>query len=194
MTPKPRPLAFLIAGPNGSGKTTASATLLPEGVTFVNADLIAQEESGERSTMADISAGRKLIELVEGLVKRGEDFAMETTLSSRLLLDRVRGWQRDGYQVHVLFFYLPSPELAVERVRGRVAEGGHDVPEETIRRRYRSGLKLFLQHYLDLADAWRFYDNSTQGPPRLIARKNVEGERRIPEEATWNRLTMEAAR
>ncbi len=187
------PIAVILAGPNGSGKTTASSTLLPEGLTFVNADLIAQEDSGESSTGANINAGRKLLHKVEGLISGGQDFAIETTLATRSLRERLEGWHKAGYQVQLLFFYLPSAELAVQRVRGRVAEGGHDVPEETIRRRYVSGLKLFYRFYRDLVDAWRIYDTSTDGPPRLIARKSADGDVRIADEKIWRALQEEYA-
>ena len=187
------PLAVILAGPNGSGKTTASATLLPEGLTFVNADLIAQEESGESSTGANINAGRKLLHKVDGLIAASQDFAIETTLATRSLRERLESWHRSGYQVQLLFFYLPSAELAVQRVKGRVAEGGHDVPEETIRRRYTAGLRLFYRFYRDLVDAWRIYDTSSDGPPRLIARKAIGGELRIADEETWRTLQEEYA-
>lgn len=187
----PSPQAVIIAGPNGSGKSTAATRLLPEGMVFVNADMIAQQLSGEKGTSADINAGRLLLSQVEELESSRTDFAFETTLASKMLATRVAGWQQRGYQVHLIFFWLPSEELACLRVEGRVRDGGHRVPEETIRRRYRSGLKLFFNSYVPIVDTWRLYDNSVNAAPKLIARGDLSGSCSVLMPEVWNRLVEE---
>lgn len=166
---------MIIAGPNGSGKSTVAGTLLPEGFTFVNADLIASEIAGVPGTPGDINAGRLLITWVEQLEERSEDFAFETTLATRLLEARVKRWRELGYDIHLFFFWLPSPELAMERVNARVRHGGHFVPEATVHRRWRSGIHNFFHLYRPLVDTWRVYDNSRE-VPELIANGNSQKE------------------
>lgn len=187
-TPQSPPQAVIIAGPNGSGKSTCAALLLTPTMPFVNADLIAAEVSGKPGTPGDINAGRLLIERLEGLEKTRLDFAFETTLATKVLSERVKRWKDDGYQIHLLYFWLPSADMAVERVAQRVRTGGHDVPEATIRRRYDSGLRLLFSTYLPLADVWKIYDNSRGLDPALVAKKNSKGEVSIADEGIWNKL------
>jgi predicted ABC-type ATPase len=163
------PQALIIAGSNGSGKSTAAVGVLPAGMPFINADLIAQEISGRPGAEGDITAGRLLIQRVEALLIQKEDFAFETTLATKKLKQRVEAWRLLGYEISLVFFWLPSVDLAVERVASRVRAGGHNVPAETIERRYVGGLRNFFEIYRDLADTWHVYDNSGEGP-RLIAR------------------------
>jgi len=138
-------------------------------MSFINADMIAQELSGEHSTTADLRAGRVLIHRLDALVEARRDFAVETTLATKKLAPRIKRLMDSGYECHLLFLYLPSDDLAVERVKARVRAGGHDVPEETIRRRYRSGISLFFSTYQPLVDTWKMYDNSSIADPQLIA-------------------------
>jgi len=184
------PQAVIIAGPNGSGKSTAASQLLPTDMTFVNADVIAQELTGKPGTSADINAGRILLDKVDRLETNREDFAFETTLATKMLATRVRQWQEAGYQVHLLFIYLPSPDLSVQRVAGRVRAGGHHVPEETIRRRFNSGLRNFFRLYRPLVDHWRLYDNSSL-EPRLIAKGTHDTLERVEQPDLWTRLMGE---
>lgn len=165
---EPPPQAIIIAGPNGSGKTTASRRLVPSGVRFVNADMIAQELTGHPGTAGDVRAGRILIERLEQIAEERDDFGLETTLATLSLRDRLVGLRMIGYQVHLLFFWLPSEDLAVQRVAERVRAGGHPVPEETIRRRYVSGIRNF-KNYAPIARTWRIYDNSKGTGPELVA-------------------------
>ncbi len=181
------PQAVIIAGPNGSGKSTAATRLLPSGMPFVNADLIAQELTGERGTSADINAGRILLERVEALERARTDFAFETTLATKMLASRVEGWRSAGYHVHLLYFWLPNDDMAVLRVRARVRDGGHDVPEATIRRRYRAGLANFFRLYRPRADTWRLYDNSRGPDPELVA-SSGDGTLRVGDPAIWGPL------
>lgn len=168
MTHSP-PQAVIIAGPNGSGKSTCAELLLEASMTFINADVIAQELGGEDTPNADLKAGRVLLERLSVLEEGRDDFALETTLSTRKLEGRVERLKTSGYEVHLLFLWLPSDDLAVERVAARVRAGGHFVPEPTIRRRFASGLRLFFNVFQPLVDTWRLYDNSRIADPRLIA-------------------------
>ena len=187
MTAAP-PQAVIIAGPNGSGKSTCAAMLLTPTMPFVNADMIAAEISGKPGTPGDVNAGRLLIQRLEELEKAGSDFAFETTLATKILAERVKRWKDNGYQVHLLYFWLPSPDMAVERVAQRVRTGGHNVPEATIRRRYASGLELLFSTYIPLADVWKIYDNSRGLDPALVAKKSSSGVMTIADEPIWNKL------
>jgi predicted ABC-type ATPase len=179
----------IIAGPNGSGKSTCAVTLLPQDLPFVNADMIAAELSGVPGTTADINAGRLLLDRVGKLEEAREDFAFETTLATKMLRDRVVAWQKAGYQVHLLYFWLPTPDMAVQRVAARVRAGGHHVPETTVRRRYASGLRNFFQLYLPLVDTWRMYDNSRGLDPLLIAKGTGEATTKVALPEVWASLT-----
>lgn len=191
MEDNPPPQAVILAGPNGSGKTTCSMALLSQFIRFVNADMIAQEISGVASTGADIGAGRVLLDRVDRLTSDYHDFAIETTLATKTLADKIVEWRRIGYQVHLIFMYLPSPELSVQRVASRVRNGGHDVPEQTIRRRYRVGLRHFFKVYAPIVDTWRMYDNSRLDEPVLIASGGEGIEPRIMRPDIWSELCAE---
>jgi len=182
------PQAVIIAGPNGSGKSTCAEFLLQETMQFVNADVIAQEMSGLATTTADIGAGRVLLGHLDALTLAGKDFAIETTLATRTLADRVVAWREIGYQVHLIFLYLASEELAVQRVAFRVLNGGHDVPEPTIRRRFKVGLRNLFRVYAPVVDTWRVYDNSTGTEPELIASGSTGQVRRVPQPELWRSL------
>jgi predicted ABC-type ATPase len=181
------PQAVIIAGPNGSGKSTCATMLLPPDMTFINADQIAQEQTGKKGTTADIGAGRVLLRRMDELVAEGEDFAIETTLATKTLADRVHSLRKRGYQTHLVFFWLPSDDLAVERVAARVRDGGHPVPEETIRRRFKKGLRHFFETYSPLVDTWRMYDNSDGQGPKLIA-KGAGQELEVQQPEQWNQM------
>ena len=157
------PNLYIIAGCNGAGKTTASFTVLPEMLNceeFVNADEIARGLSPFNPDKAAIEAGRLMLKKVDSLIGQKVDFAFETTLSSRSFVNTISKAKGSGYQVTLLFFWLESVELAIERVKIRVEEGGHNIPEDVIRRRYYSGLKNFFQLYLSACDYWMLIDNS----------------------------------
>lgn len=164
-----QPTWVIMAGPNGSGKSSAAKLLLPPTMTFVNADMIAQEQSGKRDTPADLRAGRTLVHILDDLEAARRDFAVETTLANLKLIPRLQRLQSSGYETQLIFMWLQSADLAVERVAARVRLGGHDVPEDTVRRRYERGLRHFFQSYMDVVDRWRLYDNSRLNDPRRIA-------------------------
>lgn len=183
----PAPQAVIIAGPNGSGKSTAAARLLAPEMAFINADMIAQEISGKQGAPADINAGRLLLERVDRLQQEREDFAFETTLATRMLVNRIESWRKAGYEIRLIFFWLPSDDLAVERVASRVRAGGHGVPDATIRRRFKAGIRNFFQLYKPLVDAWRVYDNS-EPKPKLIAKSNGGLGETILSNEQWNQM------
>ena len=161
---------LVLAGPNGAGKTTFAREFLPDEAqcpTFVNADLIAAGLSPFRPEAAAMRAGRLMLELIDDLVARGESFAFETTLADRGYVRRISAWQTAGYRVTILFLALPSADAAIERVGERVAQGGHAVPEDVIRRRFVAGRANFEKLYKPLADAWALYDSSKDEPVLL---------------------------
>ncbi|HLW20943.1 MAG TPA: zeta toxin family protein [Cyclobacteriaceae bacterium] len=154
---------YVIAGCNGAGKTTASYTILPEILDckeFVNADEIARGLSPFQPEKAGIEAGRMMLKRINKLLDLGEDFAFETTLSTRSYVLFIEKAKQLGYQVTCLFFWLESEELAISRVETRVKEGGHHIPEEVIRRRYEKGLSNFFRLFLPKVDNWLFVNNS----------------------------------
>lgn len=154
---------YIIAGCNGAGKTTASYTILPEVLDckeFVNADEIAKGLSPFRPEKAGIEAGRLMLKRIKLLLESGENFAFETTLSTRSYVNFIQKAKEQSYQVTCLFFWLHSVELAISRVETRVKEGGHHIPEDVIRRRYNSGLKNFFNLFLPRVDNWLFVNNS----------------------------------
>lgn len=154
---------YIIAGCNGAGKTTASFTILPEILNcteFVNADEIARGLSPFQPSSAAIEAGRLMLKRIKKHLSSGNNFAFETTLSTLSYGSLVKKAKGIGYQVTCVFFWLQSENLAISRVQSRVREGGHDIPEEVIRRRYRSGLQNFFKLFVPLVDNWLFVDNS----------------------------------
>ena len=154
---------YIISGCNGAGKTTASYTVLPEILDcreFVNADEIARGLSPFNSESMAIEAGRLMLKRIEELLEKEETFSIETTLATKLYINLVRRAQAKGYSVKVLFFWLNSPELALQRVAERVAKGGHNIPEPVIRRRYVAGICNFFRLFMSEVAYWDIYDNS----------------------------------
>ena len=167
---------YIISGCNGAGKTTASYTILPEILNckeFVNADEIARGLSPFKPEGANILAGRVMLERIKYLLKNGEDFAFETTLATKSYTHFIKEAKNLGYSVSLLFFWLNSTELAINRVKLRVAEGGHNIPEDVIRRRYHNGLKNFFNLYQSIVDQWMLIDNSGT-PYELIVEAKSE--------------------
>ena len=158
---------IIIAGSNGAGKTTFAREFLPKEAgcpVFVNADLIAAGLSPFEPATAAIRAGRMMIEEIETYVREKRSFAFETTLSGRRYARMIPQWQSIGYRIKLVFLYLQDVKIAIERVRVRVRQGGHDVPEDVVRRRYEAGWRNLQQTYRKLVDTWVVYDNSGETP------------------------------
>ncbi len=161
------PQLVILAGPNGSGKSTIAKTLLPPEMPYLNADDIARDLN--EAPGVNVSAGRTLLDTLDQLALAGTDCAVETTLSGRALAGRISRLREAGWSVRLFFLYLPSPDLAVARVRQRVRSGGHDIPETTVRRRWAGGLRGFYERYQPLSDEWVVLDNTTTDAPSVIA-------------------------
>lgn len=158
----------IIAGPNGAGKTTFAREFLPTDAdcpNFVNADLIAAGLSPFAPDLVAFKAGRLMLETIADFAKRGESFSFETTLSGLTYAQMIPAWQADGFMVTLIFLSLPNAEMALARVAARVIQGGHNVPEDVIRRRFAHGIKNF-ERYKVLVDSWQLYDNS--GAPTVL--------------------------
>lgn len=167
---------YIIAGCNGAGKTTASFTILPEILNcreFVNADEIAKGLSPFQPEKVSFEAGRIMINRINELLESNETFAFETTLATKSYKSKLLKAQNQGYTVTLLFFWLQNAELAVERVKTRVAEGGHNIEENVIRRRYINGIRNLFTIYLPIVDEVMIFDNS-ELKPELIAEKTLE--------------------
>ncbi len=161
---------YVIAGPNGSGKTTFAQEFLPHYAkceTFINADLIAKGISPFSPTSAALRAGRLLLEQIDIYVTKGIDFAFETTLSGVTYLSRFRELKKEGYSIHLFFLWIPDVKLSLARVASRVRMGGHDIPEKVIKRRFHRGLKNFFTVYRPVLDAWLLFDNSGSKPKAI---------------------------
>jgi len=157
----------IVSGPNGAGKTTFAREFLPNEAgcpVFINADLIAAGISPFAPEAAAVRAGRIMLEEIRAHARAGDSFAFETTLSGLMYARLIPQWQRQRYRVKLIYLSLATPELAVARVAARVAQGGHDVPEDVIRRRYIAGWRNFQQKFKLLVDAWAHYDNSGERP------------------------------
>ena len=158
-----KPVFVILGGPNGAGKTTGALSILPlelRIVNFVNADLIARGLSPLDPVLANVDAGRMMLERMRELRNRQESFAIETTLASKSFVPFLRESKSAGYETRLIFVALDNPETAVRRVAIRVAKGGHDIPEETIRRRFYRGLRNFFNMYCKEVDHWTLLDNS----------------------------------
>jgi predicted ABC-type ATPase len=190
MTTRSDPLVVVIAGPNGAGKSTLAPNILrgPFGVEeFVNADVIARGLSGFHPERAAIAAGRLMLSRLAELANQQVDFAFETTLSTRSFAPLISGWKLSGYRFALVYVWVPASDVSVARVATRVEEGGHDVPAETIRRRYDRSLSNLFELYLPLADFWQVMDNTEGGTTPVIARGNPESEVVFNEEV-WSAL------
>lgn len=189
----------MIGGPNGAGKTTASMVLLPkylEVFEFVNADEIAHGINPLRSETAQITAGRIMIERINDLINTRKSFAFETTCAGQHHLETLQKCRDAGYTVNLVFYWLPSEEMAIQRVKYRVQQGGHDIPEATIRRRYKAGLHNLIHRYLPMVDTALVLDNSnTIGNDAwsLIAEKTTPDNLRIINTTLWQHILVTAA-
>lgn len=164
---------YIIAGPNGSGKTTFANEFLPKYAkcqNFVNADLIAKGLSPFSPRAAAIKAGRLVLEQIRSLSEKNADFAFETTLSGKSYLRLLTTLKKKGYAISLFFLWIPNVELALSRIKDRVATGGHDVPALDVKRRFHRGIYNFFKYYRPLSDTWLLFNNA-DSIPRLIAKE-----------------------
>jgi predicted ABC-type ATPase len=186
------PNVVIIAGPNGAGKSTFAPDLLREhysNIPFLNADSIAETFSPESNT--EIKAGRIMLTRMHEFARSKQSFAFETTLSARTYVRFLRDAQAHGYSVQIVFLWLPDVELSIQRVAERVRVGGHDIPAETIRRRFVRGLNNFLNLYMPIADAWRFYNASGDVPEVIASSDKILG-LTINDEELWQTINRTA--
>lgn len=170
----PQPQVAVLGGINGAGKTTASQRILREALRiplFTNADTIARGLNAFDPESEAVKAGRVMLEHLHELAAARRSFAFETTLAARTYAGWLGELKRDGYVVHLFYYWLRSPEMAITRVADRVRAGGHHVPDDTIRRRYSRSVRNFLELYRPVVTTWQVYDNSNGGS-RLIAFNN----------------------
>ena len=181
---------YITAGPNGAGKTTASFTLLPQILgcrEFVNADEIARGISPFNSESVAFAAGRIMLGRIEHLMQTHHPFAFETTLSTRSYVELINRCKEKSYKIILIFLWLDSPELAIERVLSRVKKGGHNIPEDVIKRRYRKGLENLVNLFMPLCDEWMIADNSSS-TPKVIAKGIKSKTELITDPNTWNKI------
>lgn len=184
---------YIIAGCNGAGKTTASYTRLPgmlDCSEFVNSDEFAKSLAPFHPESAMVTAGRLMLMKLQTLFARREDFAIETTLATRSLLKTVRNAQAQGYHVTILYFWLRSPDIAVQRIRDRVAAGGHNIPEDIVRRRYNLGLLYFFRDYVPLCDHWILCDNTV--PPYTVVAEGSPTRTAVHDEDLYRHILAQA--
>ncbi len=166
------PNCYIIAGPNGAGKTTFATEFLPlyaKCNNFINPDLIARAYSPFDPDAGMFRAGRSVLERIAESTKARQDFAFETTLSGRTYVPLLRAVKQVGFRLHMFYLWIPSPDLALLRIRDRVESGGHNVPERDVRRRFSRTIANLFTLYRPLLDTLRFFDNSSD-EPRLIFR------------------------
>lgn len=181
---------YIIAGCNGAGKTTASFTILPDILgckEFINADEIARGLSPFQPDKVGIEAGRIMLHRIQELLTQGKTFAFETTLATKSYKNTIKQAQSLGYTVTLVFFSLDSIELAIDRVKTRVLEGGHNIPSDVIARRYQNGLKNLFEIYSEIVNELAIFNNSN-GKPDLIAKKLITQEYKIFDLKMFNHL------
>jgi predicted ABC-type ATPase len=183
------PEIFVFGGCNGSGKSTLATRILsslnpsPE---FINADIIAAQLNPNDVDAAAIAASRMMLNRLNVLASQKVDFAFETTLAARSFVRFLRKCKIEGYRVNLTYVWLESSDLAIERVARRVASGGHDIPNNVIKRRYQRGLLNFFELYVPLADRWIIYDNSNQR--QKVAVKRLDQTQIIYEPVIWQQI------
>jgi predicted ABC-type ATPase len=186
------PSLYIIAGCNGAGKTTASYTILPEilnCVEFVNADSIAAGLSPFNVDSVAFEAGRIMLHRVYALMAEKVDFALETTLSTRSYVSLINHAHKSGYKITLLYFWLNSPKIAIERVAKRVSKGGHHIPKDVIERRYFRGLKNLINLYIPICDNWIVIDNMDISTD-IIARGKKEIDITIENSDIWELIKL----
>jgi predicted ABC-type ATPase len=185
---------YIIAGPNGAGKTTFATEFLPLYANcrnFINADLIARGLSPFDPDAGLLRAGRTVLERIAEFTKARTDFAFETTLAGRAYVPLLRRVKKAGFRLHMFYLWIPSPELALLRIRDRVESGGHNVPERDVRRRFGRTLSNLFTLYRPILDTLHCFDNSSD-TPRLIF-KDESGQTTIDDAALYEQLRRKFA-
>ena len=180
------PNLFVMAGPNGAGKSTTARLILTgerSVAEFVNADVIAAEQG-----LSEIAAGRAMLHRLDELTALRADIAFETTLSSASLRGRIAAMRDAGYVFTLVYVWIQSADMSVQRVAARVAAGGHSIPEHVIRRRYPRSLYNFFNAYIPIADAWVMLDNTARGRTETIASRDIGASIKIAKPALWSQL------
>jgi predicted ABC-type ATPase len=181
---------YIISGCNGAGKTTASFTILPEILNckeFVNADEIAKGLSPFQPEKVSFEAGRIMLKRINELLESNENFAFETTLATKSYKSKIAEAKTKNYHVTLLFFWLQNVDLAIERVKTRVQEGGHNIETDVIKRRYINGIKNLFEIYIPIVDEIMIFDNS-EGRHELLAEKTFNSEITIFNPSKFNKL------
>lgn len=181
---------YIISGPNGAGKTTASYSVLPKILQckeFVNADEIARGLSPFNPESVAIEAGRLMLSRIKYLLAKNESFSIETTLASRSYFRLIEKAHQQGYEVTLLFFWLNTPEQAIERVAERVSKGGHNIPNDIIIRRFYEGINNLFRIYMPIVDSWILVDNSIT-PRCVIATGGKEQSMEIRNSVTFKKI------
>jgi predicted ABC-type ATPase len=183
---------LMVAGPNGAGKTTMTLELISDRTMvdeFINADEIAKGLAPLHPESKALEASKLMIRRLKELLEINKSFAFETTAAGTNYVKHLKEAKARGYEVNLTFLWLASPEEAVKRVAQRVKQGGHDIPEETVKRRYYLGLKNLLIHYLPIADIANIMNNSSEeAKRRLIASKNKNGYLNIIDTKIWQQM------
>ena len=186
----PKPFFVILGGSNGAGKTTGALSILPQELRimhFVNADLIARGLSPLNPTLADFDAARIMLQRMRELRDQRENFAIETTLASKSLVSFLRECKIIGYETRLVYVSLDNPETAIRRVATRVAKGGHDIPAETIRRRFFRGLRNFFDIYCEEIDHRTLLDNSGDSW-KVVAVKDENLGQRVFDADLWKNI------
>ena len=181
---------YIIGGPNGAGKTTASYSVLPRILQcreFVNADEIARGLSPFNPESVAIEAGRLMLGRIAELLRRNESFSIETTLATRSYFRLIEKAHRQGYEVTLLYFWLKSPEQAIERVAERVSKGGHNIPSDIIRRRYYEGIDNLFRIYMPIVDTWVLVNNSMM-PRHIVATGGKDQQMMVNDEVEFKNI------
>jgi predicted ABC-type ATPase len=181
---------FMIVGPNGAGKTTTAISFMSTEVIdeFINADEIARGLAPLHPESVSLIASKLMLKRFGELLKANKNFAFETTGSGTNYVKHLKEAQFNGYEIHLIFLWLHSPELAIQRVAHRVEQGGHNIPENTIKRRYHLGLKNLINYYLPLSDSALVLDNSIAKTNKVIIRKHIVDGLKIENPNIWEEI------